>query len=69
MKRTTRENLDSNTIKLANDNFNLYYNMLVSDNKYSTISRIKKYAPTGWAILSERQKTRLYRTAKKHRKF
>lgn len=69
MKRTTRENLDSSTIKLANDNFNLYYNMLTSDNKYSTIFRIKKYAPTAWSMLSEGQKTRLYRTAKKHRKF
>ena len=69
MEKLTRESLDSNTIKLVNDNFNLYYNMLISDNKYSTISRIKKYAPTAWALLSEGQKNRLYRTAKKHHKF
>jgi hypothetical protein len=69
MGKLTRESLDSDTIKLANDNFNIYYNMLISDNKYSTISRIKKYAPNAWSILSEGQKTRLYRTAKKHRKF
>ena len=69
MGKLTRESLDSNGFKLANNNFNLYYNMLLSDNKYNTISRIKKYAPTAWSILSEGQKTRLYRTAKKHRKF
>ena len=69
MGKLTRESLDSNGFKLANNNFNLYYNMLLSDNKYNTISRIKRYAPTAWSILSEGQKTRLYRTAKKHRKF
>lgn len=68
MYKNTRE-LSPEIITLVNDNFNVYYNMLISDNKYSTISRIKKNAPFAWSLLSEGQKTRLYRTAKKHRKF
>lgn len=67
-KLTTREELFPSTFEIVNNIFNDFNNGLKHE-KYQTISLIKRSAPNVWNVMSDKQKTRLYRTAKKHHKL
>lgn len=68
MPQFTRENTDSETLKMVNDTFNLFHTK-VRLAPHFTVNMIKHMAPFTWALFSDKQKERLYRTAKKHHKL
>lgn len=67
-KLSNREELFPATLELVNNIFNDLNNGIKYQN-YTTLSWIKRYSPQTWKYMTDKQKTRLYRTAKKHHKL
>lgn len=63
MNKLTRENLSSNILGMVNDNFNLYANMIKRGTSYHLI---KNNAILNWSLMTDKQKSRLYKLANKH---
>ena len=64
MNKLTRENMDLITLAMLNDSFNLYANMI--KRRICSYTLIKNNASLNWTLLTDKQKSRLYKLANKH---
>lgn len=64
MNKLTRENVDSGTLAMVNNSFNLYANMI--KRRSSSYHLIKNNAILNWSLMTDKQKSRLYKLANKH---
>lgn len=64
MNKLTRENVDLGALAMVNDNFNLYVNMI--KRRSLSYHTIKNNAILIWSLMTDKQKSRLYKLAKKH---
>jgi len=64
MNKLTRENVDLGALAMVNNSFNLYANMI--KRRSLSYHTIKNNAILNWTLLTDKQKSRLYKLANKH---
>ena len=64
MNKLTRENVDSGTLSMVNNSFNLYAKMI--KRRSLSYHTIKNNAILNWSLMTDKQKSRLYKLANKN---